>query len=48
MALAKIPAGKMRGDFSPGFGVEILYPGLTLASEDNGMGPIGRIDRAQV
>ncbi|MFQ6162882.1 pirin family protein [Sinorhizobium meliloti] len=48
MTITKIPAGQMRGDFSQGFGVEILYPGLTLTSDDTGIGPIGRIDRAQV
>ncbi|GES46456.1 hypothetical protein RsS62_57080 [Rhizobium dioscoreae] len=48
MTITKVPAGRMRGDFSQGFGVEILYPGLTLTSDDSGIGPIGRIDRAQV
>lgn len=48
MTITKIPAGRMRGDFTQGFGVEILYPGLTLTSDDSGIGPIGRIDRAQV
>ncbi|WP_117195556.1 pirin family protein [Rhizobium terrae] len=48
MTITKIPAGQMRGDFAHGFGVEILYPGLTLTSDDTGIGPIGRIDRAQV
>jgi len=38
----------MRGNVSQGLGVEILYPGLTLTSDDSGIGPIGRIDRAQV
>ncbi|WP_259665522.1 pirin family protein [Rhizobium bangladeshense] len=48
MTITKVPAGRMRGDVSQGFGVEILYPGLTLTSDDSGIGPIGRIDRAQV
>lgn len=48
MTITKIPAGRMRGDFAHGFAVEILYPGLTLTSDDSGIGPIGRIDRAQV
>lgn len=48
MTITKVPAGRMRGDFAQGFGVEILYPGLTLTSDDSGIGPIGRIDRAQV
>ncbi|MDK4715996.1 pirin family protein [Rhizobium sp. CNPSo 4039] len=48
MTITKIPAGRMRGDVSQGFWVEILYPGLTLTSDDSGIGPIGRIDRAQV
>lgn len=48
MTITRIPAGRMRGDFEQGFGVEILYPGLTLTSDDSGIGPIGRIDRAQV
>ena len=48
MTITKIHAGRMRGDFRQGFGVEILYPGLTLTSDDSGIGPIGRIDRAQV
>jgi len=48
MTITKIPAGRMHGDFGHGFGVEILYPGLTLTSDDSGIGPIGRIDRAQV
>ncbi|QWW72443.1 pirin family protein [Rhizobium sp. WYJ-E13] len=48
MTINKIPAGRMRGDFRHGFGVEILYPGLTVTSDDSGIGPIGRIDRAQV
>jgi redox-sensitive bicupin YhaK (pirin superfamily) len=46
--MTKVPAGQTRGDFAHGFGVEILYPGLTLTSDDSGIGPIGRIDRAQV
>lgn len=33
---------------SQGFGVEILYPGLALTSDDSAIGPIGRIDRAEV
>ncbi|MDK4717818.1 pirin family protein [Rhizobium sp. CNPSo 3968] len=48
MTITKIAAGHIRGDFSQGFGVQILYPGLTLTSDDTGIGPIGRIDRAQV
>ncbi len=48
MTITKIPAGRMRGDVAQGFGVEILYPGLTLTADDTGIGPIGRIDRAQV
>ncbi|WP_296435340.1 pirin family protein [Rhizobium sp. UBA1881] len=48
MTITKIPAGRVRGDFGQGFGVEILYPGLTHTSDDSGIGPIGRIDRAQV
>jgi len=48
MTITKIHAGRMRGDFRQGFGVEILYPGLALTSDDSGIGPIGRIDRAQV
>ncbi|WP_368517248.1 pirin family protein [Rhizobium sp.] len=48
MSITKIPAGRMRGDFAHGFGVEILYPGLTLTSDDTGIGPIGRMDRAEV
>lgn len=48
MTITRIPAGRMHGDFRQGFGVEILYPGLTLTSDDSGIGPIGRIDRAQV
>lgn len=48
MTITKIPAGRMRGDFAQGFGVEILYPGLSVTSDDSGIGPIGRIDRAQV
>ncbi|QSY98056.1 pirin family protein (plasmid) [Rhizobium bangladeshense] len=48
MAMTKVPAGQARGDFAHGFGVEILYPGLTLTPDDSGIGPIGRIDRAQV
>jgi len=42
MTIIKIQAARMRGDFDQGFGVEILYPGLTLTSGDSG------IDRAQV
>ncbi|KQS71383.1 pimeloyl-CoA dehydrogenase [Rhizobium sp. Leaf371] len=48
MTITKIPAGRMRGNFVQGFGVEILYPGLSLTADDSGIGPIGRIDRAQV
>ena len=48
MTITKISPGRMRGDFAQGFGVEILYPGLTLTPDDSGIGPIGRIDRAQV
>lgn len=48
MTITKISAGRMRGNISQGFGVEILYPGLTLTADDSGIGPIGRIDRAQV
>lgn len=48
MTITKISAGRMRGDFSQGFGVEILYPGLALTSDDSGIGPIARIDRAEV
>ena len=48
MTITKIPAGRMRGNFVQGFGVEILYPGLALTADDSGIGPIGRIDRAQV
>lgn len=48
MTITKIPAGRMRGDFSQGFGVEVLYPGLAVTTDDSGLGPIGRIDRAQV
>ena len=48
MTITKIAAGRVRGDFSQGFGVEILYPGLALTSDDSGIGPIGRIDRAEV
>jgi redox-sensitive bicupin YhaK (pirin superfamily) len=48
MTVTKISAGRMRGNIDQGFGVEILYPGLTLTADDTGIGPIGRIDRAQV
>lgn len=48
MTVTKISAGRMRGNLVQGFGVEILYPGLTLTADDSGIGPIGRIDRAQV
>lgn len=48
MTITKISAGRMRGNFVQSFGVEILYPGLTLTADDSGIGPIGRIDRAQV
>jgi quercetin 2,3-dioxygenase len=48
MTITKIHPGRKRGDFDQGFGVEILYPGLTLTADDSGIGPIGRIDRAQV
>ncbi|MGV1768472.1 pirin family protein [Rhizobium rhizogenes] len=48
MTVTKIPASRMRGNISQGFGVEILYPGLSLTADDSGIGPIGRIDRAQV
>ncbi|WP_246645620.1 hypothetical protein [Rhizobium redzepovicii] len=48
MTITKIPAGRMRGNISQGFGVEILYPGLSPTPDDSGIGPIGRIDRAQV
>jgi len=48
MTITKISAGRMRGNIDQGFGVEILYPGLTLTVDDSGIGPIGRIDRAQV
>ncbi|MBB3594963.1 hypothetical protein FHX08_005373 [Rhizobium sp. BK529] len=48
MTITKIAAGRVRGDFSQGFGVEILYPGLALTSDDSGIGPIGRIDRAEM
>lgn len=48
MTIIKIPAGRMRGNIGQGFGVEIMYPGLSLTPDDSGIGPIGRIDRAQV
>lgn len=48
MTITKISAGRMRGNIRQGLGVEILYPGLTLTADDSGIGPIGRIDRAQV
>ncbi|MDP9563312.1 UNVERIFIED_ORG: redox-sensitive bicupin YhaK (pirin superfamily) [Rhizobium nepotum] len=48
MTITKIPAGLMRGNIGQGFGVEIMYPGLSLTTDDSGIGPIGRIDRAQV
>jgi len=48
MTITKIPAGRMRGNIGQGFGVEIMYPGLSLTTDDSGIGPIGRIDRAQV
>lgn len=48
MTITKISAGRMRGNIDQGFGVEILYPGLSLTADDSGIGPIGRIDRAQV
>jgi len=48
MTIIKISAGRMRGNIDQGFGVEILYPGLSLTADDSGIGPIGRIDRAQV
>jgi redox-sensitive bicupin YhaK (pirin superfamily) len=48
MTITKISAGRMRGNIDQGFGVEILYPGLSLTADDSGTGPIGRIDRAQV
>jgi redox-sensitive bicupin YhaK (pirin superfamily) len=48
MTITKIPAGRMRGNIGRGFGVEIMYPGLSLTTDDSGIGPIGRIDRAQV
>jgi redox-sensitive bicupin YhaK (pirin superfamily) len=48
MTITKIPAGRMRGNIGQGFGVEIMYPGLSLTEDDSGIGPIGRIDRAQV
>jgi redox-sensitive bicupin YhaK (pirin superfamily) len=48
MTITKIAAGRMRGNISQGFGVEIMYPGLSLTPDDSGIGPIGRIDRAQV
>jgi redox-sensitive bicupin YhaK (pirin superfamily) len=48
VTITKISAGRMRGNILQGFGVEILYPGLSLTPDDSGIGPIGRIDRAQV
>ncbi|MBP2561937.1 redox-sensitive bicupin YhaK (pirin superfamily) [Neorhizobium galegae] len=48
MTIIKIPAGRMRGNIGQGFDVEIMYPGLSLTPDDSGIGPIGRIDRAQV
>lgn len=45
MTIIKIPAGRMRGNIGQGFGVEIMYPGLSLTPDDSGIGPIGRIDR---
>ncbi|MBZ9792096.1 pirin family protein [Rhizobium sp. 3T7] len=48
MTITKIADGRMRGNIGEGFGVEIMYPGLSLTQDDSGIGPIGRIDRAQV
>ena len=48
MTITKISAGRTRGNIVQGGSVEILYPGLNLTPDDSGIGPIGRIDRAQV
>lgn len=48
MKTVKMKRGARRGDPSRGFSLEILYPGLTLGSDDSGIGAIGRIDRARI
>jgi redox-sensitive bicupin YhaK (pirin superfamily) len=44
----KLDNSTKRGHRRGGFGIEILYPGLTLGQGDSGIAAIGRIDQARI
>ncbi|MBW7974155.1 pirin family protein [Bradyrhizobium sp. BR 10289] len=48
MKTTKMKRGTRRGDPDRGFSLEIIHPGLTLGTDDSGIGAIGRIDRARI
>lgn len=44
----KLTRAHKRGHNVDGFGIEILFPGLTVDISDSGIGAIGRIDQARI
>lgn len=48
MTPVKLDRSMKRGHRAGGFGIEILFPGVTLGQGDSGIGAIGRIDQARI
>lgn len=44
----KLDRSMKRGNRAGAFGIEILFPGMTLGQGDSGIGAIGRIDHARI